>query len=43
VHSAEFKAAVIAECERPGASVSAVSLSHGLNVNLVRKWLVGRG
>jgi transposase len=43
VHSAEFKATVIAECERPGASVSAVSLAHGLNVNLVRKWLVGRG
>lgn len=43
VHSAEFKAEVLAECQRPGASVAAVALSHGLNVNLVRKWLVGRG
>jgi transposase len=43
VHSAEFKAQVLAECRRPGASVAAVALSHGLNVNLVRKWLVGRG
>lgn len=43
VHSAEFKAAVLAECQRSGASVAAVAMSHGLNVNLVRKWLVGRG
>ena len=43
MHGAEFKAQVLAECRRPGASVAAVALSHGLNVNLVRKWLVGRG
>ncbi|CAN7752840.1 hypothetical protein LJR290_006811 [Variovorax sp. LjRoot290] len=33
----------MAECQRPGASVAAVPLAHGLNVNLVRKWLVGKG
>lgn len=43
VHGAEFKAQVLAECRQQGASVAAVSLAHGLNVNLVRKWLVGRG
>jgi transposase len=43
VHSAEFKAQVLAECQEPGASVAAIALTHGLNVNLVRKWLVGRG
>jgi transposase len=43
VHGAEFKAQVLAECEEPGASVAAVALTHGLNVNLLRKWLVGRG
>jgi len=43
VHGAEFKAQVLAECERPGVSVAAVALAHGLNVNLLRKWLVGRG
>jgi transposase len=43
VHGAEFKAQVLQECGRPGASVAAVALAHGLNVNLVRKWLVGRG
>ena len=43
VHSPELKRTVIAECGQPGASVSAVSLAHGLNANLVRKWLHGRG
>jgi transposase len=43
MHGAEFKAQVLAECQEPGASVAAVALSYGLNVNLVRKWLVGRG
>lgn len=43
VHDAEFKAQVLAQCESPGASVAAIALAHGLNVNLLRKWLVGRG
>ena len=42
-HSAELKAQVVAACNEPGASIAAVALSHGLNANLVRKWLVGRG
>ena len=42
-HSAELKARVLAACNEPGASIAAVALSHGLNANLVRKWLVGRG
>lgn len=43
VHAAEIKSKVLAECRQPGASVSAVALAHGLNANLVRKWLKGRG
>lgn len=43
VHSAEFKARVLAECRQPGASISAVAIAHGLNTNVVRKWLTGRG
>lgn len=43
VHGADFKTQVMAECQQPGASVAAVALAHGLNVNLLRKWLVGRG
>ncbi len=42
-HSAEIKAKVLAACSEPGASIAAVALAHGLNANLVRKWLVGRG
>ena len=36
VHGAEFKAQVLAECQRPGASVAGVALAHGLNVNRKR-------
>lgn len=43
VHSAEFKAQVLAECRQPGASVAGVAIAHGLNPNVVRKWLAGRG
>lgn len=43
VHGAGFKTKVLAECQQPGASVAAVALAHGLNVNLLRKWLIGRG
>lgn len=42
-YSAEFKAQVLAECQQPGASVAAIALAHGLNINLLRKWLVGHG
>lgn len=39
-HTDEFKAAVVAECARPGVSIARVALSHGLNANLLRKWVV---
>jgi transposase len=41
VHSPEFKSQILSECRQPGASVSAVSIAHGLNTNVVRKWLTG--
>lgn len=37
-HGAELKRQVLAECAAPGASVAKVSMSHGLNANLVHKW-----
>lgn len=37
-HSPEFKASVVALC-RPGVSTSAVALAHGLNANLLRRWI----
>lgn len=42
-HSPEFKARVIAACRQPGASIAAVALAHGINANVVHKWLAGIG
>jgi len=39
-HGAEFKAKVVEECTRPGVSMAAVALAHGLNANLLRRWVV---
>jgi transposase-like protein len=39
-HTAEFKAAVIRECLNPGVSIAAVALAHGLNANMLRKWVI---
>jgi transposase-like protein len=39
-HSAQFKQAVIGECMRPGVSIAAVALRHGLNANMLRKWVI---
>lgn len=35
----EFKGALVAQCVQPGASVSKIAVDHGLNPNLVRKWI----
>lgn len=43
IHSLEFKAQVLAACQQPGASIAAVALAHGLNSNVVHKWLAGIG
>ncbi len=37
-HSPEFKAELVALC-RPGVSTSAVALEHGVNANLLRRWI----
>jgi transposase-like protein len=39
-HSTEFKAKVVAACRKPGVSIAAVALNHGLNANLLRRWVV---
>lgn len=38
-HSKEFRERVVAACRPPGVSVAAVALAHGLNANLVRRWI----
>ena len=40
-HGSELKAQVLAECDRPEASVAAVAQAHDLNANLVHKWRRG--
>ena len=37
--SREFKAQIVAQCLKPGASVSRISLDNGLNANMVRRWI----
>lgn len=37
--SREFKAQIVAECLKPGVSVSRIALDNGLNANMVRRWI----
>lgn len=39
----QFKSEVVAQCLVPGASVSAIALSHGINANVIRKGLARNG
>ena len=34
-----LKAQIVAECRQPGISIAGVALSHGVNANLVHKWI----
>lgn len=34
-----FKAQIVQECLQPGVSMASVALRHGINANLVRKWI----
>jgi len=38
-YSEEFKAQVVAACQGIGVSVAAVPLEHGLNANLLQRWI----
>jgi len=37
-HTPEFKRQLVALCQ-PGVSTSAVALAHGVNTNLLRRWV----
>jgi len=37
-YSAQFRAAVLAECDGAGASVAKVAMRHGINANVVHRW-----
>ena len=34
-----FKHKLISACSQPGASVAGIALEHGLNANMLRKWI----
>ncbi len=38
-YTGQFKDEVLEQTRQPGASVSAVALSHGLNPNMVHRWM----
>lgn len=42
-YARQFKSEVVAQCLAPGASVSGVALMHGINANVIRKWLPRNG
>ena len=35
-----FKAQVVQECLQPGATISGVAISYGINANVIRKWML---
>jgi len=39
LHSDEFKANAVAACMQPGMSMAAVAMAHGVNANLLRRWV----
>ena len=39
LHSDEFKANAVASCMQPGMSMAAVAMDHGVNANLLRRWV----
>lgn len=38
-YSAQFKASVLEQCRQPGASLAGVALRHGMNPNMVHRWM----
>jgi transposase len=40
VYSRSHKRAIVEQCLQPGVSVAGIALAHGINANLVRKWIV---
>ncbi len=40
MYADQFKAELVRQCLVPGASVSATAMAHGINANLLRRWIV---
>jgi transposase len=39
-YTPQYKREVVRQCTEPGVSVAAIALAHGINANLVRRWMV---
>jgi transposase-like protein len=39
VYDKAAKAELVRRCQRPGVSVAKLALAHGVNANLLRKWI----
>jgi transposase-like protein len=37
-YTPEFKAELVAACQRPGASIAALAGQHGMNANVLHRW-----
>ena len=38
-YTAQFKAELVAACQQPGASIAALAGQHGMNANVLHRWL----
>ena len=43
IYAEDFKAELIRQCLVPGTSTAATAIAHGINANLVRRWIVQHG
>ena len=39
-YTAAYKLDLVRRCSEPGVSVAGVAMAHGINANLVRRWIV---
>jgi transposase-like protein len=39
-YTEQAKLSVVEECLQPGATISSVAITHGINANVIRKWLL---
>lgn len=39
MHSPELKAELVLQCQQAGVSVAAIAVEHGINPNLLRRWI----
>ena len=38
-YTSDFKQTIVTACQKPGASVANIAMQHGINANLVHRWI----